>query len=260
MVVGMVDWSFDVLRSIAAALVSASAWDTAIVFAIVMVLGLPFLTLVHEVGHALAVRVRGLPLESLAVGDADDLSIRAGGVLLRFGRMLDDDAAAGFVRYDASKASAGDVIVVALAGPFANALAAPALAGAALISGTHGPLDACLWILSVGSVLIAVGNLIPRGTPGTLDHVTDGRITQLAWAARHLPATDLTVAQPRPPTPAPTPHESPERRTGLRWPFATALLLVAVVAFAAGGSTLLVPLLVLFGAACLQGAHRRKAW
>jgi hypothetical protein len=90
----MVDWILDVLlRSIASPL--GSAWDLAIVTAIVLVIGLPFLTLVHEVGHALAVRARGLPLDSLAMGDADDLIIRAGGVLLRFGRMLDDDAPAG---------------------------------------------------------------------------------------------------------------------------------------------------------------------
>ncbi len=260
MVIGMVDWILDLLSRSAASLGEASPAEVAIASSLVTVVGLPFLVLVHELGHAFAVRFRRLPLEAIVVGDAEDLIIRAGGVLVRFGRTLDNEGAAGFVRYDASKASVSDVIVIALAGPLANAIVAPALARLALIGGTHGPLDACLWILSAASVLTAIGNLIPRGRPGTSDLLSDGRIVQLAWAARHMPAGDWTDLEAPPPAPSLTPPAPAERPSGMRWPFAAALLLVAVLAFAAGGVELLMLLVVVFGGAVLQGAHRRKAW
>ena len=260
MVTWVVDWFLDVLSGSAASLGRASAAEVALAFSLVTVVGLPFLVLVHELGHALAVRFRRLPLEAIVVGDAEDLIIRAGGVLMRFGRTLDNEGPAGFVRYDASKASVSDVIVIALAGPLANAIVAPALALLALIGGTHGPLDACLWILSAASVLTASGNLIPRGRPGTSDLLSDGRIVQLAWAARHMPAGDWTDVEAQPPAPSLTPPAPSERPGGMRWPFAAALLFVAVVAFVAGGAALIMPLVVLFGGALLHGAHRHKAW
>jgi hypothetical protein len=229
------------------------------VCSVLTLVGLPLLTLVHELGHALAVRFRRLPLKAIVVGDAEDLILRAGGVLMRFGRSLNDEGAAGFVRYDASKASVGDVIVITLAGPFANAIVAPALAGLALSGGNHGPCDACLHPL---------GRQRPDGgrqphparTPRHVRLAQRRALVQLAWAARHMPAGEWTDVEARPPAPSPTPPAPSERPSGMRWPFAAALLLVAVFAVVVGGVALLMLLVVVFGVAYLQGAHRRKAW
>jgi membrane-associated protease RseP (regulator of RpoE activity) len=257
MVGAMGDRILDLLASIAAYLDQASALEITIVVSTFTVIGLPLLALAHELGHAIAVRLRGLPLETIVVGDADDLIVRAGALTMRFGRMTEDDGPGGFVRYDATYASARDIIVIALAGPLANLAVAPVLAGLALIGGTSGPLDAWLWLLSAASLALAVANLVPLGRPGTSGLMSDGRVAQVAWARRDRPVhewIDLDADNPAshgPPPPA-------ERHTGMRWPFAAALFLVVVLALAAGGASLLVPLLVLFGAALLQGGHRRR--
>jgi membrane-associated protease RseP (regulator of RpoE activity) len=260
MVVAMGDSILDVLASIAPSLDQASGVQIAFVAAIVCVIGLPLLTLIHELGHAIAVRLRGLPLESLVVGDADDLILRIGGVTLRFGRMLDGDADAGFVRYDAAQASPDDRIVIALAGPAANLVVAPVFAGLAAIGGTSGPFDACLWLLAAVSVVLAVVDLVPSGTPGTSTSISDGRVVQLAWAARRGPVLHWTEPEAEPPAPSLAAEAPSERHGSFRWPFVTALFLVAVIAFTAGGPTLLMPLILVFGLAFLQGAHRDKLW
>jgi hypothetical protein len=241
-------------------MVQASGQQIAFVVAIVCVLGLPLLTLIHELGHAIAVRLCGLPLESLVVGDADDLIMRVGGVVLRFGRMLDDDAGAGFVRYDPAQASLGDHIVIALAGPAANLVVAPVFAGLAAIGGTSGPVDACLWLLAVVSVMVAVGNLVPSGTPGTSASISDGRAVQLAWAARRGRVLRWTEPEAEPPAPSVAADAPPERQSSFRWPFVMALCVVGVLACVFGGATLLLPLILIFGLAFLQGAHRDKLW
>ena len=260
MVVAMGDSILGVLASIAASLDRASGMQVALVAAIVCVIGLPLLTLIHELGHAIAVRLRGLPLESLVVGDADDLILRVGGVILRFGRMLDDDTNAGFVRYDAADASPADHIVIALAGPAANLVVAPVFGGLAAIGGTSGPFDACLWLLAVASVVLAVLNLVPSGTPGTSSLISDGRVVQLACAARRGRVLHWTEPAAEPPAPSVAPEAPSQRHSSFRWPFVTALLLVAVVTVAVCGATLLMPLILLFGLAFLQGAHRDKLW
>jgi hypothetical protein len=218
------------------------------------------LTLVHELGHAIAVRLRGLPLKSIVVGDSNDLTLRVGAVTVQLGRALDDGDVGGYVLFEATRASARDVMLVALAGPFANLAVASIFAALALAGATGGALDGCLWPLSVVSVAIAVGNLIPRGRPGSSDPLSDGRLVQLAWKRRRTPVRDWTDV-PTPPEPAaPCTPASPEPTNGFRWPFKAALLLVAVVTVAAAGVVALLPLVVLFGGVSLNGAHRRKLW
>jgi hypothetical protein len=109
-------------------------------------------------------------------------------------------------------------------------------------------------------VAIAAVNLVPSGRPGTSNSISDGRMVQLAWAARRGPVPDCTEPRAEPPTPSPTAPAPREQHSGFRWPFATALFLAAVLAFALGGASLLLPLTLVFGLAFLQGAHRDKLW
>jgi membrane-associated protease RseP (regulator of RpoE activity) len=150
MLVAMVDRIAETLESASASIGRASAWDVALMCSIIIVIGLPLLTLVHELGHAIAVRLRGLPLESIVVGNTDDLTFRTGAVIVRLGRVLQDEVPAGYVRYEPTRASASDVIVIALAGPLANLAVAPVFAAPALAGGIGGAPEACLWLLSAG--------------------------------------------------------------------------------------------------------------
>ena len=124
--------------------------------------------------------------------------------------------------------------------------------GLAQPGATGGALDAGLWFLAVASVLIAVGNLVPRGS-------NDGRRALLAWQRRDRPVRDwidFAPARQAPPPAAEAP--APEPTNGFRWPFRVALLLVAAIPVALGELQLLAPLVVVFGWALLTGAHREK--
>ncbi len=257
----MVDWIWELVSSAHRWGGGDSVWDVTIGCAVGVVLGLPGLTLVHELGHAIAARLRGLPLKSIVVGDADHLTFRAGAVTVRLGRLLGDGDVAGYVELEPTRASARDLIVVALAGPLANLVLAPVFAALALAGPTGGALDIGLRILVAGRVGMAVGHLIHRGTPGTSDPLSDGRLVQLAWGRRDMPGAGWPDASPAPPAPSSADERpSAEPARGFRWPFAVALLLVAVVGVAVGGALALLPLTVLFGGAFLTGAHRSKVW
>jgi hypothetical protein len=256
MVLEMGDWILDTLESMNDTIAQQSPLDMTF-WCAVGILALPFLALVHELGHAVAVRVRGLPLKAIVVGDAADLTVRGGTATLQLGRVLGDGRLRGHVLYESTRASASDMIVVALAGPLANLVAAPAFAAVALADATGGMLDADLWLLTLASVLLGVGNLIPHGMPGSPGPVSDGRHIQIAWERRGTPVSEWTdVIAPAPEAPAPP--ASPPPAGAFRWPFKAALLLVALAVVAAGGALMLLPLIVLFGGAWLSGAHRRR--
>jgi hypothetical protein len=230
-----------------------SWWELAMVTAVLSTIGGPLLVFVHELGHAAAVRLRRLPLEAIAVGDTDDVVVRARGVTLRFGRNLNHRAPSGFVRYDPGQAAPLDVLLVAVAGPLANLAVAPALAALAMADATGGAADVGLWLLAASSVIAGVAELIPREPHGQWN---DGRIAQVAWAFFRGRVVEVEASPPPPPAAEPL----PDGQSGMRWPFAAALVLVAAVCVAAGIPEALVPLVVLFGGALAGGAHRRNAW
>jgi hypothetical protein len=256
----MVDWVLDVLVSGSALISRTSVSEMIVLCSVTGLIGLPLLVLVHELGHAAAVLLRGLPLESIVVGNADDLTFRVGAVVVRVGRVLEGAGPGDFVEFEAKRASANDLLVIALAGPLANLVVAPLLAVLALAS-SGGALDASLWLLSAGSVVMGVRNLIPRGMPGTTDAISDGRFVQLAWSRRGRPVTGSGDLPPVPPEPSPASEPpSPEPGSGFRWPFVTALLLVAGGTLAMGDVMLLLLIVVVFGVALLMRAHRGKVW
>jgi hypothetical protein len=257
MLVVMVDAFFEAVQSAAAWIGGQSAWDIALLCLALGVIGLPSLALVHEFGHAFAAWLRGLPLKSIVVGDTDDLTLRVGTVILRLGRWRSSSQAGGYVLLAPTQASATDVIVVALGGPLANLAVVPGLVALAQARATDGTLELCLWVLAVWSASIAVSNLIPRGTPGTSELLSDGRLVELAWKQRGTPVAISSDAAP-PQSCEPSVERMPESRSKFRWPFAAALLSVAVIAVAVGGIVALVPLVVVFGGALLNDAHHDK--
>jgi hypothetical protein len=84
-----------------------------------------------------------------------------------------------------------DVLVVALAGPAANLLAAVATGVLAAELWSHGILSVILWLTTLSSVLMAIGNLYPTGEPGYWLALSDGRWAQLAWRAMRTPAAPV---------------------------------------------------------------------
>jgi hypothetical protein len=254
----MGDRLLDALVQLDAMVGRMTSWELALLAAVSIAIVPPALVLIHELGHAIAVRLLGLPLESLVVGDSDDVIIRARGVILRFGRSLDQRAPGGFVTFDATRATARDIIVIALAGPMGNLVSVPVFVAAALFVGSGEAVTACLWLSAFSSVTIGVTSLIPAGRPGTGDLLTDGRIAQLAWAELRGQTIECPVPAAGPPSPIPEPQPASEQSYGMRWPFKVLLLLVAGLGIVGAGPVALVPLFVLFGSAWLTGAHRHK--
>jgi hypothetical protein len=254
----MGDRLLDALGQLDAMVGRMTSWDIALLAAVSIAILPPALALIHELGHAIAVRLLGLPLESLVVGDSDDVIVRARGVILRFGRSLDHRAPSGSVTFDATRATGRDIIVIALAGPMGNLVSVPVFVAAALFAGSGEAVTACLWLGAFGSVMIGVTSLIPAGRPGTGDLLTDGRIAQLAWAELRGRTIECPVPAVGPPSPVLEPQPALEQPHGMRLPFKVMLLLAAGLAIIARGPVALGPLFVLFGCAWLTGAHRQK--
>jgi len=113
------------------------------------------------------------------------LTVTAGAFRLRLGRLQGSGDAGGYVIYDARSATPWHVLVIALAGPAANLLAAAAIA--ALAVRTEGMLSVVLFLWMLASLLTAVTNLQPSGDPGNPLGWSDGRWAQAAWAAGRAP-------------------------------------------------------------------------
>jgi hypothetical protein len=209
----------------------------------------PLITLIHELGHALAALALGRSVSEFVVGHHEDVTVTIGRTVLRFGRSSDDQPA-GFVRLDPGS-SPDEVLAIALLGPLANLITAPLFAAAARSDGTSGWFETVLWLAAFGSIIVGLWNLIPsRGRGGGL---SDGAIIQLAWAVhrgRLLPEF--------PERTSPEAKSEPEPET--HWIVLAVLGLVFIVAMAASAYEAAGAMLLVFGVAFLIGGHRTKAF
>jgi Peptidase family M50 len=142
-------------------------------------LATPLLIFVHELGHALAVRARGLPLEAMKVGHESDVVLTLGGFRMEFGRLTGKGDVGGYVLYDGRRSTPADVLVIALAGPVGNLLCAAVTGWLALGAGPS--FVASLWLLTFGSVCMAVANLRVSGEMQGPVRWSDGRWARVAW-------------------------------------------------------------------------------
>lgn len=148
-------------------------------------LALPAVIFVHELGHAVAVKLRGLPLRQLTVGTQADLIVTIGGFRMELGRLWGKGDVGGYVRYDGRDATPHDAFVIALAGPLANL-------GGALVTGwlalrcSGAPwLLAMLVMLTLSGVEMALASLRPRTMAGDPTRWSDGMWMRVAWRERH---------------------------------------------------------------------------
>jgi hypothetical protein len=152
----------DLLYEIAEAIVrfndSAPSFPIALVY--IMVAGLPVI-LLHELGHAVAA-VQLLDEEvDVSVGEVGKLAeLRLGQIALSVNALAHPGKAAGAAEFDASRATARDVLLIALAGPAAS-LAGTVITVMALNAvSPGGVVHGLLWGATVVGVF-GVLNLIP---------------------------------------------------------------------------------------------------
>jgi hypothetical protein len=146
----------------------------------------PLLVLVHELGHALAVKARGLPLQGMKVGDRADLAISVGAFRLELGRLVGDGDMGGYVMYDAREVTTRDALVIALAGPAANLIGALITGWLAIrFAGAAWILPFTLILLTVVGAWTALANLRPAGVATDPSTWSDGLWARVAWRGRH---------------------------------------------------------------------------
>jgi hypothetical protein len=196
------DWIYDALESLQAFMDEASLADVASMLAL-SVIGTLLVVAVHEAGHALAALLTGNRVHELRVGDTDDVTVTAGAFRLRLGRLRGDADVGGHVIFDGRSDTPRQVLAITLAGPAANLLGAAVAAAVAVRA--EGMLSVALFLWTFASIAAAVADLRPAGDPHTPAEWNDGRLAQVAWAARRAPSlgnpahTDPNTATSVPP-------------------------------------------------------------
>lgn len=136
-------------------------------------------TLIHELGHAIAARhLLDTPV-SVAIGSIGKVArLRLGEISMSINAIGSPAGVAGSAEFDATNAYARDILWIALAGPAASAVGFMVSVGALAATPAGGLLHGFFWATVLGGAF-GVLNLIPfsyqdrRGGP---THQTDGRL------------------------------------------------------------------------------------
>ncbi len=125
-----------------------------------MITAIP-VTLLHELGHAIAAR-RLLDVNvQVSVGSAGKLAeMRLGQIALSINALSHPARVAGVAEFDGSRATARDVLLIALAGPAASLAGTMVTALALSAASTTGALHDLLWAATLAGV-VGVLNLVP---------------------------------------------------------------------------------------------------
>ena len=199
----MPDWIYDALESFQTFMDKGSLLDAALLLGI-SAIGAVLAVAIHECGHALAAVLTGHRVRELRVGGTDDVTLNAGGFQLRLGRLRGAGDVAGYVIYDGRSASPRHTLIIALAGPTADLLAAAAIGVLAVRA--DGLLSVVLLLWALVGLADAFVNLRPAGDPDTPAEWNDGRWVQAAWAARRAGSVeDPASSDPNAATSVPPP-------------------------------------------------------
>ena len=148
----------------------------------VVVAGLPVM-LLHELGHALAARILLGGEVQVTVGSAGKLAeLQLGQIAVSLNALAYPGRAQGSAEFDASRAGARDVLLIALAGPAASLLGFVVALWAYSAAPDSGLLHDLLWG-AIAAGLFGVLNLIPftlHGKPGETPLRSDGRVALAA--------------------------------------------------------------------------------
>jgi hypothetical protein len=182
----------DLLYSIAGAVVrfmdSSPAFPIVLLY--IAIAGMA-VTLLHELGHAAAARrLLGGDVQ-VSVGSVGKLAeLQLGQIKVAVNALEHPNRASGAAEFDASRATARDVLLIALAGPAASLAGTVLTAWALSAASPSGVLHDLLWSATLGGVFGAL-NIIPltihEGRDGPAVR-TDGRLALDALrVARALP-------------------------------------------------------------------------
>jgi Zn-dependent protease len=127
-------------------------------------------TLLHELGHAVAARrLLGGDVQ-VAVGSVGKIAgVRLGQVALAVNALSHPGRAGGSAEFDASRATARDILLIALAGPAASLAGTVLTAWALSAASPSGMLHSVLWAATFAGAF-GVLNLVPL----TLQEGRDG--------------------------------------------------------------------------------------
>jgi hypothetical protein len=118
-------------------------------------------TLVHELGHALAGRRRLGGEVAVSVGTTGRIAeLRLAQIKISVNALSDPTRAGGRAVFDAQRATARDVVAIALAGPLAS-LAGTVVSAWLLSRAPAGVVHDFLWAVTLGGVFACLVNLIP---------------------------------------------------------------------------------------------------
>lgn len=177
----------NLLQALAQAIVDFMDQSPPLVWALLAIVlaNIPVIAL-HEAGHALAAR-RLLDVDvDLAVGSIGRLAdLQLGRVRARVSALGPYGGAGGSVQFDHGRATARDVLLIALAGPAASLGGLLVTAWLLSFASSTGVAHALLWAATLGGA-IGVLNLIPFRYRERRDgpfHLTDGRLALDALAA-----------------------------------------------------------------------------
>jgi hypothetical protein len=149
-------------------------------------------TLLHELGHAVVAMRRLREPVLVSVGSTGQLlRARVGRLTMTVNALGNPAQPGGFAAFDAARASARDIILIALAGPIASLLGAAIAAVAYSAAPTTGPWHDLLWALTFSGVGSVILNVVPfeiEQRRGGLRLRTDGRLAlDAARAVRSMP-------------------------------------------------------------------------
>ena len=151
----------DLLYSLAEAVTRfmASSPGLPISLLYIIVAAIP-VTLLHELGHAVAARrLLGGDVQ-VSVGSAGKIAeMRLGDIAVSVNALGHPARVAGLAEFDGSRATARDVALIALAGPAAS-LVGTAITGWLFASTSAGVVDDLLWA-ATGAGVFGVLNLVP---------------------------------------------------------------------------------------------------
>lgn len=203
----MPQWLYDALSGFQSFMGRGSVADVALMV-VLSGAGSVLLVTAHEAGHAIAAKARGLRVTAISVGDRPILTLPFGALRVDLGWASGAGDVGGYVRLDLGRATPTDTLVVALAGPAASFASAVALACIAVGLADHGMVAVVAALLALQGILMAVGNLVPRGTqPGRW---SDGQWARVSVRARR----DGVRRWVRPPDPHATTSTAPPQRPG----------------------------------------------